>query len=354
MTSTSEPLNAQGIRLVFDPEGGLFGSLVVEDAGQDVAPLHRAPWVSTGESLPEGTSPSQAKLGGDWFCAPFGARDEDSPLHGWTANGDWQVVLRAPGILRAVLGRPVRGATVIKELAVEDGHPFVYQRHVFLGGEGRLPVANHGNVSLPNGGLIRTSPKSHWETPSTPLETDPAHGRSRLAYPARSDDPRSFPGTDGPVDLSRYPWGPRHEEFVIGVEAPGHRLGWTAVTRHQEKDLYLSLRDARLLPMTMLWHSNGGRDYAPWSGRHTGCLGVEEGAAATMLGLSTEDDLVGPGLLTLLPDGIAEVRHVTGAIAWPSGEPVADIREIGDVLEIRGEGGAGRRVPFRRGYLGRD
>jgi hypothetical protein len=156
------------------------------------------------------------------------------------------------------------------------------------------------------------------------------------------------------VDLTRYPWNPRHEDFVIGVEAKGHRLGWTAVTRPVEGDLYLSLRDARTLPMTMLWHSNGGRDYAPWSGRHVACLGVEEGAAAPMLGLSSEGDLAGPGMLTLRPDGVAEVRHVIGAIAWPSGEPVAEVSEEGDAIVVRGEGGADRRLPLRTGALGAD
>jgi hypothetical protein len=125
------------------------------------------------------------------------------------------------------------------------------------------------------------------------------------------------------------------------------------VTRPGEDDLYLSLRDARRLPLTMLWHSNGGRDYPPWSGRHWGCLGVEEGAAAHMLSLSPESDLSGPGMLALAPDGTTEVRHVIGAIAWPSGEPVAELRDEGDAILVRGEGGAERRLPFREGFLGR-
>jgi hypothetical protein len=156
------------------------------------------------------------------------------------------------------------------------------------------------------------------------------------------------------VDLTRYPCGPRHEDFVKGVEAPGHRLGWTAVARPEEGDLTLSLRDARALPMTMLWHSNGGRDYAPWSSRHFGCLGVEEGAAAALLGLGSEADLAGPGALALSTDGLAEVRHVIGAIAWPSGEPVAEVAEDGGAIEVRGEAGAQRRLPFQAGFLGRD
>lgn len=161
-----------------------------------------------------------------------------------------------------------------------------------------MPVANHANLSLPRGGAIRTSPKAAWETPGAPLEGDPARGCSALRYPARSQDPRAFPSLDGTADLTCYPWTPRHEEFAVGLEARGHRLGWTAVTRPEE------------------------------------------------------GDLSGPGILTLIPDGLAEVRHVIGAVSWPSGEPVVGLREEDHAIEVRGEGGATRRVPFRAGFPG--
>jgi hypothetical protein len=343
---------AAGISFGFDARTGLLDGFEVSDGGATIAPLHRAPWVSTAEDMPPGTAPHLFTLGGDFFCAPFAGTEDGSPMHGWTANCPWTVAVDAAGELRAVLSRTVFGATVIKELSVSDGHPFVYQRHVFVGGSGRVAVANHANISVRNGALIRTSAKSHWETPKTPQESDPARGRSGLRYPARSPDPRAFPGVSGPVDLTRYPWNPRHEDFVLGIEARGHALGWTAVTRPVEGDLYLSLRDARALPMTMLWHSNGGRDYAPWSGRHVGCLGVEEGAAATMLSLSSEADLSGPGLLALVPQGMAEVRHVIGAISWPGGEPVATVTVAGGTVTVTGEGGTVRQVPVRPGFLG--
>ncbi len=350
-----EHIEAEGISATFDPEGGILGDLAVVDGDRTVAPLHRAPWVGI-ETLPEEMPAHMTSLGGDFFCAPFGTREGASPLHGWTANGRWVVVRRTAGVVRAQLAQEVMGAAVTKELSVTDGHPFLYQRHVFEGGSGTLPVANHAMVSLPHGGLIHTSLKKYWETPAEALEADPAKGRSILTYPARGHEPRSFPGAQGPVDITRFPFGPAHEDFVAGVEAGdkegGGRLGWTAVTRPVEEDLYLSLRDARALPMTMLWHSNGGRDYAPWSGRHRGCLGVEEGIAGHMLGVSGEDGRLA-GLV--LAAGVThEVRHVIGAIAWPSGEGVASIVEDGDAIEVRGVGGAVRRVPFRGGFLGRD
>ena len=301
---------------------------------------------------PPGAAPHLARLGGDFFCAPFGGREEGSALHGWPANSPWTVAETGPGSLLATLDRTVQGARLTKSLRLRDDHPFVYQAHAFEGGTGAVAVANHANVALPRGGIIRASPKLWWETPGTAPETDPARGRACLAYPARSGDPARFPGRDGPVDLTRFPWGPAHEDFVAGLEAPGRALGWTAVTRPAEGDLYLSLRDPGRLPMTMLWHSNGGRDYPPWSGRHTGCLGVEEGAAVGMLALSTQADLAGPGALAL--GGRTQIRHATGAIRWPTGEPVAEVRIEGGVLVVAGEAGARRALPFDADFLWRD
>jgi hypothetical protein len=342
---------AAGIRARFDARTGLLESFTVEDGGRGIAPLHRAPWVGTEEVMPPDAAPLMATLGGDFFCAPFAAHEGGSALHGWPANTPWTLAAADGGVLRAVLARPVFGATLLKELRVEDGHPFVYQRHVFVGGEGRLTFANHANVAVRGGAHIRTSPKLRWETPRDPQESDPARGRSGLVYPAQAQDPRAFPGRDGPVDIATYPWNPRREDFVVGIEAKGRTFGWTAVTRIGAGDLFLSLRDPRRVPMTMLWHSNGGRDYAPWSGRHIGCLGVEEGAAANMLGLSSEADLAGPGALTLRPEGLVEVRHVIGAVAWPTEEPVADLRLDGHAVVIEGEAGATRRVPVRGEFL---
>jgi hypothetical protein len=297
-----------------------------------------------------------ARLAGDFFCAPFAREDGASTMHGWPANGHW-TIQQSP-TLRAVLDHPVNGATVVKDLILQDNHPFVYQRHSFIGGAGSVSVANHAMVTLPQGGLIRFSPKRWFESAPSPQEADPARGRSALRYPARSLDPRAFPRADGTTaDLTTYPWAPGHEDFAVGVEAPGHALGWTAVTRRGTGDLYLSLRRAQALPMMMLWHSDGGRDYAPWSGRHRACLGVEEGAAPYMLGLGateTPDPLTAAGQatgLTLAPFATADVRHAIGAIDWPSGEPVLAVLPGPDTLTVIGEGGASRTLPFALSFL---
>jgi hypothetical protein len=348
-------LAAAGVSLSFRPRGGVLCDLEVTDEGARIAPLHRAPW--TAEEVPADAPPHQRWLQGDFLAAPMGPGPQG--LHGPGANGDWRLLPAGPRVLRAVLDQPIQGASVVKELAVEDGHPFVYQRHLFIGGTGALPLANHAMIALPGGAKLSFSRKRWFETLAEPLEPDPARGRSALAYPRRAEDPAEFPAAEGgTVNLHRYPWGPAHEDFVTGVEDPASQLGWTAVVRPDQGDLFLSLKNPGHLPLTMLWHSNGGRDYAPWNGRHLGCLGVEEGAALPVLGLSaaeTPDPLSAAGqppLVRLDPLGTTEVRHILGAISWPSGQAVAGVMLEGDRLTVTGDWGAERVVPIRGGWLG--
>jgi hypothetical protein len=352
---------ARGISFNFAPHCGIISAFKIDDQGCQISMMHRAPWVGSGTTLPEGAPPHQAHLEGDFFCAPFSdASADNAPLHGWPANGFWQVSPNSDAkTLHCTLDHTVMGAKVAKELSLTDNHPFLYQCHSFIGGQGAISTANHAMISLPNGGHLRFSPKRWFETPEAAPETDPARGRSALRYPARSVDPRQFPGANGTTtDLTQYPFGPAHEDFVIGLESTNSPLGWTAVTRPQERDLYLSLRHPQRLPMTMLWHSNGGRDYPPWNGKHTACLGVEEGVALPLLDITAREnpDIFATSgqasALVLAPYTTADVRHITGCIAWPTGEAVKDVILSGDRLTVIGDKGAKRVLPIRGDFLG--
>ena len=344
-------LHAAGIRLRFDPSIGMLQSFVVSDGDTHISPLHQAPWVDTGEALPVGIAPHLAKLGGDFFCAPFAQESEGSPFHGWSANSPWSIEQQSENTVIAKLDRRILGAELFKHLTVLPGHPFVYQRHTFVGGRGDLPVSNHANISLPNGGRLYTSPKQIWVTPDHAPESDPAKGRSGLKYPARSNDPTAFPSIEGVVDLTRYPWFLHHEDFVVGIDNRDSCLGWTAIVRPEEGDLFLSLKETRHLPMTMLWHSNGGRDYAPWSSRHFGCLGIEEGAAPHLLSNGQETSAGGPKPLSLHNGLATSVRHVIGAMNWPKHSGVREIRVANGTLEIIGDDGCSKTVSFDSEFL---
>ena len=125
---------------------------------------------------------------------------------------------------------------------------------------------------------------------------------------------------------------------MVAVEAVGHDLGWTAVARFGQGDAFLSLRNARALPMTMRWHSNAGRDDPPWNGRHLACFGIEEGWAPHMLGEQ--------GGLRFEKEGLLDIRHAIGAIAWPTEERIRQIRAIADGPRMEGAEGTFRDVGF--------
>jgi hypothetical protein len=352
-------MRADGVRVAIDLSVGHIADLAIERGGRVIRPLHRAPWVDGGEALPEGLPANVARLSGDFFCAPFSRNDvEDGPPHGWTANGEWQVIKEqglADGVsARLRLRRPVMGATVEKIVTLRDGHPFVYQEHLLHGGHGALPVAHHTMVRMAQGGRIAFSPKRAALTPDTALETDPARGRSLFAYPARTADITRMPLADGgSADLTQYPPGHRHEDFVTLVEAPHGGLGFTAIARNAERDLVLVLKNPDILPVTMLWYSNGGRDYAPWSGRHTGVLGIEDGISAIGHRQSLGDNPVRregvPTALELDPAGSVSIRQVIGWAAVT--EPPLSIRAAPGSLLLETGDGEPVALPFDEGFL---
>lgn len=156
-------------------------------------------------------------------------------------------------------------------------------------------------MRLKGAGRFSCSPKRAVLIPQRPLEP----GRARLAAGTSASDLTRVPGADGhPVELSYLPIGTLHEDFVTLLEAEGSSLGWSAVLREIEDDIVFVLKDPAVLPVTMLWHSNGGRDYAPWNGRHHGVLGIEDGCAAGIEGYAAAlrpNPVSASGVPTFLP-----------------------------------------------------
>lgn len=353
---------ARGISVSVDTAVGHIADLTIEADGRLLKPLHRAPWIDEPrETMPQGLPDGVTRLSGDFLCAPFSRSNiEEAPLHGWPANSPWDLIdssATADG-WRATfrLQRAVMGATVEKILTLRDGHPFLYQEHAFIGGDGAISVAHHPMTAMREGGHLAFSPKRVAVTDGDPLEPDPARGSYLLAYPARSEDLRHFPGKDGAtVDLTDYRMDRRHEDFVTLVEAGHGGPGWTAVTRTAEKDVVLILKNPAELPITMLWISNGGRDYAPWNGRHRGVLGVEDGRTAVGHAASLGDNwLKREGVTTafeLGPDRRVAFRHVIGAVPAATGKAVHDVSAATGQLRVTTTAGAVLDVPYDAQFL---
>ncbi|TPI77708.1 hypothetical protein [Mesorhizobium sp. B2-8-9] len=355
-------ITAKGISVSLDLAVGHISAMEIEAEGRALKPLHRAPWVdSPRETLPANLPEGTVRLSGDFLCAPFSASDvEAAPLHGWPANSEWDVVESAAiaGGWRAGfrLRRKVMGATVDKVFTLRDGHPFLYQEHVFSGGAGAISVAHHPMTVMQGGGRLAFSPKRMAVTPPVPPEPDPARGRFMLAYPARAADLTKFPlAAGGTTDLTDYRMEDRREDFITLVEADHGGPGWSAIARRAEQDLVLVLKNPAELPVTMLWFSNGGRDYAPWSGRHVGVLGIEDGRTAVGHAASLGDNwLKHEGVATVfaLAEGRSvSFRHVIGGVPSADVEPPSGLESAPDRLRVLAAGGAAREVPFDGGFL---
>ncbi len=351
--------SAAGISVAVDLSVGHIADMAMDLGDRVLRPLHRAPWI--GETgLPADIAPGLERLSGDFLCAPFSRNDiEEAPGHGWPANSPWSVVSSSaiPGGWRATLrlAKTVFGATIEKTLTLRDNHPFLYQEHRIIGGSGELPVAHHAMSVMARGGKLAFSPKRFAETPAESLEPDPARGRYKLAYPARTLDIRRFPTSDGGVtDLAAYAGNDRREDFVILVEEPANALGWTALQRQAEGDLVLVLKNPSELPITMLWYSNGGRDYAPWNGRHLGVLGIEDGRTAVGHRQSIGDNTLKaagvPTSFALSPDLTISFRHILGALPLQALPHSVEQQKNTLVLSMEGREFL---TPFDSGFLSR-
>lgn len=346
--------------MTFDTSVGNLRSLTLRDGDRAISPLSTAHWVGHADiELPDDLPPVERNLSGDFFCAPFGLSDvEDAPPHGWSANSEWTVTTATGTLIEARLDRPVMGASLRKVLKLSSDAPLLFQEHWIEGGEGALTVAHHPMVPLVGGGRFFCSEKQMVITPQTLLEP----GRAKLASGVRTKDVTRVPGASGDlVDLTQLPIGNAHEDFVTLVEAEGQVLGWSAVLREEEDDIVFFLKDPSVLPVTMLWHSNGGRDYAPWNGNHRGVLGIEDGCTAgaeghrAALNPNAISALGVPANLPLRADLSHRIPHVTGAIARPERwSRVTNIRLSGDHLVLTGDAGEARRLPFPSDFLAKE
>jgi hypothetical protein len=357
MTAMIHELQARGILVALDLGLGQLARFEVDRDGRTVAPYARVPWADAPDDparFPPEMAPHLRRMSGDFFCAPFCADDiAGAPPHGWTANAAWtlieQVAFDGGVSARFRLGHGVSGAVVEKVWTLRDDHPFLYQEHRFIGGTGRIPVAHHAMLDLRLGGLLQFSPKAWAETPSAPLEPE----RGVLKYPAQSTDLQAFPGFTGPVDLTRYPIGAGHEDFVMLIDDPDQHLGWVTALRPATGDIAVMVKQVTVLPQTMMWFSNAGRAAPPWNGEHVGVLGLEEACALGAegwLAAIRPNRLTDRGIPTALDLGSAPVVSVVTAMgAVPCGAQAAQCLTLGSTSITLDDGTV---LPFHAAHFG--
>jgi hypothetical protein len=320
-------------------------------------PLSVNPWAEerTDVDLP----PVIKVLRGDFFCMPFGLNEqpwggEKHPVHGESANAKWS--LQSAGRIehgfefRAFLKTAIRAAKVEKVIRLMDNQPVVYCRHIISGLRGPMNFGHHALLRFPSGtgtGLVATSPFAFGQVFPADFEDPRKGGYSSLKPGARFHSlARVANRFGGYADLSSYPAREGYDDLVMLVTPSRATLAWSAVTFPTQCYTWFALRDPSVLRQTVLWHSNGGRHYAPWSGRHRYVLGIEEITGNFHWGLKesvARNPISRFGSATsrwFRPDKPLTVNYIMAVTRVPKGfDHVADIRLASGKALLRSRSG---------------
>jgi hypothetical protein len=280
-------------------EAGMLAPVTFDVGGKKIMPYSIAPWAENGEAIDKGLPPLLHALRGDFFCLPFGGNDssyrgEQHPPHGETANAKWTsaALSEKDGVhdLRLSLKMKTRAGKVSKMIRLIDGHQAVYQRHTVTGMSGAMTPGHHAMLRLPDSpecGRISTSSLQYGQVLPFPFEDAEIGGYHALKPDAPFKSLSKVPlHCGGSADLTRYPARRGYDDLAMVVNKPSGPFGWTAVTFPKERYVYFALKDQQVLKNTILWMSNGGRHYAPWNGRHTNVLGIEDVTSYYHIGLA--------------------------------------------------------------------
>lgn len=249
-------------------------------------PFFIAPWYN--EDLSNAADGLQV-FRGSLFCMPYGGNAEPFEgktyeVHGKPFNGCWDKVSFTSDTgkteLHLELDLDLDEGKVDKILTIKEGQPVIYERDIVSGIDARMPVAFHPTLQLPtavHSALLDISSPIACYTPPIPAENPAEKGYALLKSNVEVNDITKAPCIDGStVNLMSCPITKGYEDVVYFINDTSKDFCYSAITYQEEGYLYFQLKNPRLLSGTMLWMSNGGRYYEPWSGRINAVLGLEE------------------------------------------------------------------------------
>ncbi|AHF92613.1 hypothetical protein OPIT5_22690 [Opitutaceae bacterium TAV5] len=317
-------------------DGGHLAPVRFRTAHGIVEPFAIAPWAADPE--PPREHNVLRTLRGDFFCAPFGGnetpwRGERHPAHGETAVNAWtfadQRILPCGVEFSATLRTRVRPGEVTKRITLRHDETNLYCRHELRGYTGPLCLGHHAMLAFPedNGpGHLALGPWREGRVCPVPFEAPEAGGYFSLRTGAAFRRLDRVPlAAGGFADLTTYPARAGYEDLVMVSARADSPVAWAAVAYPEAGYAWFSLKDPRVLASTILWHSNGGRHYPPWSGRHRRVLGVEDVTGYFHLGLApsaASNPLARAGIPTVLRlrcDRMLAVNYIMGVVALPRG-----------------------------------
>lgn len=272
-------------------------------AADPVCPYSLPPWTAA-ECAPETPALLQV-LRGDFFCLPFGESRCTPHPHGAVANAEWELSVDADRLcLEGRLGAEDLGAQVNKEIRLRPGERVLYVRHTIAGLDGRFNLGHHPVLEFPAEAgpcALRTGPIRYGQVYPGEFEGPGTGGSSALKAGARFRHLGEVElAAGGTTSLEDYPARKGNEDLVL-FSAADSQLGWVAV--HFPGYVWMALKNPAHFPSTLLWHSNGGRPFAPWNGKHVRRMGIEDVCSYFHEGVeaSREKDLEDPEIPTTHP-----------------------------------------------------
>jgi len=327
------------------------------DTARPVQPYYISPWQGEACKLDE---PVLVPLRGDFFCMPFGAneqayRGKRHHVHGEPGGAKWRfVALETSGAattLMLSMRTKVRPGTVTKRLGLVDGQNVVYVQHVLEGYSGLTPLGHHATLAVPAepGSLrVATSKFKIGRTNPAPGGDPASREYGSLAPDEGFRDLARVPLVwKDPAygDLTSFPARTGFTDIAAVFKTPGRTPAWIAATVAGEGYMWYSLKDAAVLPATVLWIANRGRHGAPWNGRNR-CLALEDvcGYFADGLAASVRANPISkagiPTAVKLSPKTPTAVNCIQGVVKVPrSFQTVRSARFADGKVIFRGAAG---------------
>jgi len=299
--------------------GGMLGPVTFKLGDRAVAPFAVAPW-SDDESPEHAALPGLLKrLRGEWPCVPFGAEADRPELpadwqpqgaaepdvvdpgpHGFSSNRHWQLAERqADGVVLEIAYPDEHAiARLVRRVRADAQSPALdFTLEIHARRDCRVPIGLHPTYGLPQeprGLVLELGEDARAWT--FPAEVEP--GRTAFRPDQRDVSPGALAlGAGGTFDVRALP-PPGPSEDLVLLTGLGGRIALAYVQLGYK---VVQSWDASHFPSCLLWISNRGRGFYPWSGRHRG-LGVEPIAAPFDLGPATaqsgEDPLARAGVPT--------------------------------------------------------
>ena len=303
------------------------------NSSEPMLPYYISPWQGEDTSTLIGTP--DAVLRGDFFCLPFGRSDQQesgSPNHGRTSAGRWNLVdSQAEGgisSLRIEMEDALGPAKVTRVFFLRDGENIVYDLTLIAELEGSFPFGHHAVLRMPRkqrSMLVSSGEIAYGMTFSGKFAEPKIGGRQSLAPATEVLDLAEVPSYNRKklFDCSRYPARRGCTDMLqLSAFIRHGEPAWTTAVNTEEGYLWFSLRDASLLPSTILWIENCARKRFPWNGR--GCsLGLEDVCSYFDLGTLASrqpNEFSAQGIRTAHtfdPQRVFELPYIQGAVRVP-------------------------------------